>query len=30
VQQGEHEELIKESGVYRDLNRMQMGQADQD
>lgn len=29
VQQGVHDELIKESGVYRDLNRMQMGQADQ-
>ena len=30
VQQGVHEELIEDSGVYRDLNRMQMGQADQD
>jgi len=29
VQQGVHDELIIESGVYRDLNRMQMGQADQ-
>jgi ATP-binding cassette subfamily B protein len=29
VQRGEHDELIKESGVYRDLNRMQMGQEDQ-
>jgi ABC-type multidrug transport system fused ATPase/permease subunit len=29
VQQGVHDELIKGSGVYRDLNRMQMGQADQ-
>jgi ATP-binding cassette subfamily B protein len=25
VQQGSHESLIKENGVYRDLNRMQMG-----
>ena len=30
VQQGVHEELIEDSGVYRDLNRMQMGQANQD
>ena len=29
VQQGVHDELIIESGVYSDLNRIQMGQADQ-